>query len=162
MLVFLNDTQATENLGLLLARSLPPDAGGLALLMEGQLGCGKTTFTRGFVHALPGGNLAEVSSPSFTIVNYYPTKPPVAHFDLYRLEGAGPEEELLESLSSGDLLVIVEWAEYLAHEYWPQEYLHLCWRIPDKGREVRMEAKGERSLHLLRHLQSGIDAGNVE
>ena len=158
MVVFLKDTQATETLGLLLARSLPADAGGLALLLQGQLGCGKTTFTRGFVRGLPQGDLAEVSSPSFNIVNHYPTVPPVAHFDLYRLGGAGPEEDLLESLSSTDQLVIVEWSEHLPSEYWPQDHLHLSWSILETGREVRIRAAGERADRLLLHLQPGLEA----
>jgi tRNA threonylcarbamoyladenosine biosynthesis protein TsaE len=162
MLVFLKDTQATEKLGRLFARALPVDAGGLAFLLEGQLGCGKTTFTREFVHELPDGHLAEVSSPSFTIVNHYPTVPPVAHFDLYRLGGAGPEEDLLETLSSREPLIVVEWVEHLPAEYWPTDYLHLSWRILDEGREVRITAEGERSVRLLCHLQPGIEAEFVE
>jgi tRNA threonylcarbamoyladenosine biosynthesis protein TsaE len=162
MLVFLKDAQATERIGLLLARALPADSGGLALLLEGPLGCGKTTFTRGFVRGLPGGTQAEVSSPSFNVVNYYPTVPPVAHFDLYRLGGAGPDEDLLESFSSGELLVIVEWVEHLPSELWPLDHLHFAWRILDQGREVLIHAQGERARTLLHRLQPGIDADLVE
>ena len=53
-----------------------------AVLMNGQLGAGKTTFVRALVELLPGSENAEVGSPSFNLVNLYPTTPPVAHFDL--------------------------------------------------------------------------------
>ena len=56
--------------------------------MEGELGAGKTTLVRGLVEALPGGQDAEVASPSFNLVNLYPTQPETAHVDLYRCEGA--------------------------------------------------------------------------
>jgi len=83
--------------------SLPPglrgqDGGLVPLLLSGALGAGKTTLVRGLVSALPGAELAEVSSPSFNIVNIYPTTPQVAHFDLYRVVGSAPEE-LLDSLT---------------------------------------------------------------
>ena len=55
------------------------------ILFYGDLGSGKTTFTRGFIEALPGGENAEVSSPSFTLCNSYPTTPSVIHCDLYYL-----------------------------------------------------------------------------
>jgi tRNA threonylcarbamoyladenosine biosynthesis protein TsaE len=158
MLVFLKDAKATETLGRMIAHGLPERAGGLALMLEGELGCGKTTFTRGLVKALPGGDMAEVSSPSFNIVNLYPTVPQVAHFDLYRLDGAAPDEDLLESLSEGDHLVIVEWAGHLDPGFWPTDRLHLSWRIPDHGREVLIRAAGRRALDLLVKLQPGLAA----
>ena len=55
------------------------------ILLMGDLGAGKTTLIRFLVEALPGGENAEVASPSFTLCNVYPTTPKVQHFDLYRL-----------------------------------------------------------------------------
>ena len=60
-----------------------------AILLEGDLGSGKTTMTRMIVRLLPGGDQAEVSSPSFNVMNVYPTLPETAHFDFYRMEGLG-------------------------------------------------------------------------
>jgi tRNA threonylcarbamoyladenosine biosynthesis protein TsaE len=65
------------------------------VLLRGDLGSGKTTFVRGLVAALPGGEEAEVASPSFNLVNVYPTRPEVVHMDLYRLRG-GEAGELFE------------------------------------------------------------------
>lgn len=55
------------------------------LYLQGEMGMGKTTFTRSFVGALPGAEEAEVASPSFTICHEYPTNPEIYHADLYRL-----------------------------------------------------------------------------
>ena len=77
----------TAALGSILARAMTNSP--FSLLMTGDLGCGKTTLTRALVEALPGGESAETSSPSFTLCNVYPTTPPIVHCDLYR-QGAGP------------------------------------------------------------------------
>lgn len=59
---------------------------GDVVLLTGELGAGKTTFTRGVLRAL--GWTAEVRSPSFNLIQLYETDPPVLHADLYRLSGA--------------------------------------------------------------------------
>jgi tRNA threonylcarbamoyl adenosine modification protein YjeE len=97
----------TERIAGDFAVTLPPRA---VLALHGDLGAGKTQFTRGIVRAL-GGNPRQVSSPTFTLLNIYPTpKFPVFHLDAYRI--TSPEDfdaigfpELLEQPG----LVIVEW-----------------------------------------------------
>ena len=86
--VTLHSLADTRRLGRLLAAGLR-ELGPVALLLRGPLGSGKTTLTAALTAALPGGDLAEVGSPSFTICNYYPTTPPVLHADLYRSPGSG-------------------------------------------------------------------------
>lgn len=82
------------------------------LLLEGDLGAGKTTFTRGIAAGL-GIDPDWVSSPSFTLVQRYPAGArgvALSHVDLYRLPpGADLEPLGLEELLSGDDLVVVEW-----------------------------------------------------
>ncbi|WP_288907514.1 tRNA (adenosine(37)-N6)-threonylcarbamoyltransferase complex ATPase subunit type 1 TsaE [uncultured Desulfovibrio sp.] len=97
--VTLHSLADTRRLGRLLAAGLR-ELGPVALLLRGPLGSGKTTLTAALTAALPGGDLAEVGSPSFTICNYYPTTPPVLHADLYRSPGS-PPEELEEALDDG-------------------------------------------------------------
>ncbi len=84
------------------------------LYLLGEMGMGKTTFTRSFVGALPGAEEAEVASPSFTICHEYPTNPEIYHADLYRLPNHIDLPEELEDLSKNTLLIL-EWAERL-HE----------------------------------------------
>lgn len=144
----LPDADATMRLGGILAQALEKMARPPALLLQGGLGSGKTTLVRGLVERLPGAENAEVSSPSFNICNLYPTTPPVAHYDLYRLEGMGPDEGLLDQLADPAALVVVEWIEYLDEKYWPEDRLHLAWRPTTAGRTLRITAAGEASAML--------------
>lgn len=95
-----------------------------AFYLYGDLGAGKTTFTRLFVSAFDGAKEAEVASPSFTICNEYPTNPEIFHADLYRLpENISLPEELsdmvaLQNTAQNDTqkiapLLILEWPERL-------------------------------------------------
>ncbi|HOU31937.1 MAG TPA: tRNA (adenosine(37)-N6)-threonylcarbamoyltransferase complex ATPase subunit type 1 TsaE [Synergistaceae bacterium] len=98
--------EETHFLGEALARGSYP---GLALLLCGDLGSGKTEMVRGF---MARWGYHQVRSPSFALVHEYPTAPPVVHVDLYRLstlreeDGLGLEEYLLR----GSVL-LVEWGE---------------------------------------------------
>ncbi len=81
------------------------------VLLIGELGAGKTVFTRGLASGLGVKDLSEVCSPSFTLVNIYDGRYRIYHVDLYRLER---EEEILD-LGWEDWLgqgvVIIEWGE---------------------------------------------------
>ena len=98
----------TEAMGRRLAAVLAP---GAVVAYRGDLGMGKTAFTRGLARGL--GYEGRVTSPTFTIVNEYEGKgPPLFHFDMYRLEGA---EELFDIgwedyLDRGGVCA-VEWSE---------------------------------------------------
>ena len=109
MTVDLPDAAATTRLG----EALAPLLGvGEAVLLIGPLGMGKSTLARGLIRALTGPN-EDVPSPTFTLVQFYDSAPPVAHFDLYRL--TRPEEAfeigLDEALDEG--FVLIEWPERL-------------------------------------------------
>ena len=108
----LADAAATTALGRAVAPSLAP---GEAVLLYGPLGMGKSTLARGLIRALAGEH-EDVPSPTFTLVQFYETDPPVAHFDLYRL--TRPEEAfeigLDEALDVGAALI--EWPERLGDD----------------------------------------------
>jgi tRNA threonylcarbamoyladenosine biosynthesis protein TsaE len=102
----------TEGLAAKLAATFRP---GDVLILVGQLGSGKTAFTRGLAKAL---GIAEdkVTSPSFTLVNEYPAEPPLYHFDLYRLSDTTELQEIgWEEYLSRNGIVAVEWGERLEH-----------------------------------------------
>jgi tRNA threonylcarbamoyladenosine biosynthesis protein TsaE len=149
MHLLLPDEAATLALGRALALALPARAPYPVLLLDGGLGAGKTTLVRGLVEALPGGHEAEVASPSFNIVNYYPTTPPVAHFDLYRLEGLPPGEDFHDALDDPGLFLVAEWAQYLPPAHRPAESLFLSLRPVDTGREARLAAIGPAAQAFL-------------
>lgn len=112
MRVDLPDADATTRLGQAIAPLL---AAGDAVLLHGQLGMGKSTLARGLIRALTKPD-EDVPSPTFTLVQFYESDPPVAHFDMYRL--TRPEEAfeigLDEALDGG--CVIVEWPERLGRD----------------------------------------------
>jgi tRNA threonylcarbamoyladenosine biosynthesis protein TsaE len=108
----LADADATTALGGAVAPRLEP---GEAVLLYGPLGMGKSTLARGLIRALAGED-EDVPSPTFTLVQFYETDPPIAHFDLYRL--SRPEEAfeigLDEALDVGAALI--EWPERLGDD----------------------------------------------
>jgi len=148
----------TLRLGRALALAFASQPGARTLLLSGGLGAGKTTLVRGLVEALPGGNDAEVSSPSFNICNMYPTRPETAHYDLYRLEQAPGAAlavaddallDLLETEGPRRALVIVEWAERLPADVLPPDRLELTWLPATHGRLITAIARGEAACRVL-------------
>ena len=86
------------------------------ILLHGDLGAGKTLFTKGLAEAFGVEDVAEVTSPTFTLINQYEGRIPVFHIDLYRLEtGALDGLGLDEIFDVPDAAVIVEWAERLGN-----------------------------------------------
>jgi tRNA threonylcarbamoyladenosine biosynthesis protein TsaE len=100
--------QATIDLGASVARSLGP---GDVVLLEGELGAGKTAFVRGLAVGL-GAPEEDVSSPTFTLVQEYRGRMPFLHADLYRISGAEADELGLDELGR-DGVVAIEWAAKL-------------------------------------------------
>lgn len=84
------------------------------VLLEGDLGAGKTTLVKGIVAGLGAASEDQVTSPSFTLVHEYGSAGRVFHVDLYRIEGARDLATLgLDDLSSQAATVLVEWGEKL-------------------------------------------------
>ena len=111
---------------------------GDVLILSGKLGSGKTVFVRGLAKAL-GIDEELVNSPSFTIVNEYPGKPPLYHFDLYRLND---ESELYEigwdEYLNRNGLVVIEWGEK-AESFLPDKYYKIIFNILDESqREINI------------------------
>lgn len=153
----LRDAEATREIGRILGEALAGLSHPPALLLFGDLGAGKTTLARGLVEALPGADQAEVCSPSFNIVNLYPTRPEVAHFDLYRLEGLPPDPEVLDQLAGGETLNVVEWAQFLAEDARPHPRLELSLLVRGTGRTALFAARGPEARNLLEALRPRLE-----
>lgn len=109
------------------------------ILLEGDLGAGKTIFTKGIVSALSNGKEIAIS-PTFVILNIYNTIPEVYHFDLYRigdiseLDAIGFEEYLF-----GDGISIIEWPSR-AEKIFPNSAIKITIKkINDTKREICIE-----------------------
>ena len=99
---------ATAAIGASLGRSL---RAGAVVLLEGELGAGKTAFVRGLAAGL-GVEDDQVSSPTFTLVQEYRGRLLLLHADLYRISAAESDELGLDELGAQGVLAI-EWAEKL-------------------------------------------------
>ncbi len=103
--VFLKDEQETINFGKEFAKRLKGDE---VICLLGDLGSGKTTFVKGLAEGLGIKDGYQVRSPTFTIVNEYPTqRGRLIHIDLYRVENFEVEQFV------GEGIVVVEWAKNL-------------------------------------------------
>lgn len=97
----------TEAIGAEVAESLTP---GDVVLIEGELGAGKTTFVRGACRSLGVDGI--VTSPTFTIGQRYRGRVPVAHIDLFRIGDLADEDpDLLADYLGPDTVAFVEWPQ---------------------------------------------------
>ncbi|HWA79516.1 MAG TPA: tRNA (adenosine(37)-N6)-threonylcarbamoyltransferase complex ATPase subunit type 1 TsaE [Acetobacteraceae bacterium] len=137
----LADPAATETLAAHIAALARP---GDAILLEGPLGAGKTAFARAFLRAAAGDPALVVPSPSYTLVQTYPTRlGPVHHFDLWRLDGPADLAELGWTEAMGDI-VLVEWPDRLG-PLAPAAALRMTFTILGEARrEVRLAGWPDR------------------
>jgi tRNA threonylcarbamoyladenosine biosynthesis protein TsaE len=102
-----NSESATTDIARQFAAGLKPVT---LVLLFGDLGAGKTLFARGVVSYFSKTVLA--TSPTFSLVNVYPTTPPIYHLDLYRIQGDAELIDLgFEEYLESDGIVLVEWGE---------------------------------------------------
>lgn len=104
--------EETRSIGLKLGQKLQPPR---VVLLTGELGAGKTVLTQAMAAGLQVEDLSLVRSPSFTLINEYPSaRGRIYHVDLYRLEGADDFHSIgLEEILEREAVVIIEWGEKL-------------------------------------------------
>jgi len=105
--VISESTSQTRALGRKIGRSA---RGGDVILLVGDLGAGKTTFTQGI--AVGMGVQTTVRSPTFVMVSEHPSKMPLYHIDLYRIDDVAEALDLgIEEYTSGEGVCVVEWGD---------------------------------------------------
>lgn len=146
--VHITDEQGTHALAEKLARNC---AVATVIYLNGELGAGKTSFCRAFIHAL--GYKGRVKSPTYTLVEPYETdRWRIFHFDLYRL--SDPEE--LEFIGirdyfQPDCLCLIEWPEKGEGLLAPAD-LQISIDFSDNGRTIRLHGLSEQGIALLQQL----------
>ncbi|NWN91272.1 tRNA (adenosine(37)-N6)-threonylcarbamoyltransferase complex ATPase subunit type 1 TsaE [Marinobacter adhaerens] len=150
--LFLDGEAETEQLGGELARLAKASGQGLVVFLEGDLGMGKTTLSRGLIHAL--GHEGAVKSPTYTLVEPYEhLVPPAYHFDLYRL---GDPEELeymgIRDYFDGSSICLIEWPER-GEGLLPEPDLEIRLEHQDEGRSATVRAGSELGASFLNELE---------
>ncbi|MBN1470565.1 MAG: tRNA (adenosine(37)-N6)-threonylcarbamoyltransferase complex ATPase subunit type 1 TsaE [Syntrophaceae bacterium] len=88
---------------------------GDVLALSGELGSGKTCFTGGLARGLGVDEKYQITSPTFTLINEYPARHRLYHFDVYRIKDYDEFEDLgYEEYLGGEGVVVIEWAEKIA------------------------------------------------
>ena len=136
------NAQETIKFGKEIAGFLKPND---IIALVGELGCGKTTLTKGIAEGLNVKNATYVNSPSFVLIREHKGRINLYHLDLYRLDNLTEIEALgLEEYFHSGGVTVIEWAQK-AKDLLPQEYLRVEFDILDgDSRRITLKAFGKR------------------
>lgn len=141
-----NNLEETIALGNRLGLLLQPN---MLLTLSGDLGAGKTTFTKGIGQGL--GITKVINSPTFTILKQYQGRLNLSHFDAYRLEGQDDDLGFEEIFDSDDVCV-VEWANFI-EDILPVDRLTIeIKKIDENIREVVFKTNSEKYAQVVEAL----------
>lgn len=156
MVVLSRSPARTEEIGRILGALLHR---GAFLALFGDLGGGKTCFTRGVVAALAPGSAHLVASPTYAIMNEYPGPVPVYHFDFYRLASGDEIAELgFDDYFQDNGVCIAEWAERLGDTL-PHDHLSITFvHAGGDSRRIVIEARGTDYVTLLAKLTTQLNS----
>ncbi len=128
------------------------------VLLDGELGAGKTTLTKGLAEGL--GVSGYVNSPTFTLVNQYQGRLPVYHLDCYRLESGREALDFgIEEYLYGDGVTIIEWPERI-QEILPKEFIRIkLGYLTETKRTIRLEPAGAKYVKILQEFKKNAFGG---
>lgn len=140
---------AAEKLGTLLQ---PYDV----ILLNGDLGAGKTTFTQGLARGL--AIKRPIKSPTFTLIREYQTgRLPLYHMDMYRLENAAANDLDLSDYFAQPAVIVIEWSQFISEQL-PTQYLQIELQyLGLTQRQLAAQAVGARFQELLAQWQTALN-----
>lgn len=149
-MIELPDLTATERFGRHLGSALTP---GTTIALNGPLGAGKTHLTRAIAEGMNVVNPSLVNSPTFVLIQEYPARLPIYHFDAYRLKSPAEFESLgTEEYFQSDGVCIVEWAEKVISSL-PVDRLEITIDIiGPTARRLTINAGGQNATRILESL----------
>lgn len=122
------------------------------VLLQGELGTGKTVLARGIARGLGVAEEIPVTSPTFTLMNHYPARLDLYHFDLYRLNSADDLIDIgFDDYAFGHGVALVEWPEKLENPQIGGVRIHVK-RLDEQRREVTFQTTDSALEPLLRAL----------
>ncbi|GAK13581.1 tRNA (adenosine(37)-N6)-threonylcarbamoyltransferase complex ATPase subunit type 1 TsaE [Geomicrobium sp. JCM 19039] len=132
--ILTNDTEETMRLGEQLGQVAKT---GDVFTLDGDLGAGKTHFSKGFGKGL--GVKGNINSPTFTIIKEYEGRLPFYHIDAYRLDESGEEDLGLTEFVDGDGVTVIEWPSRLSVPL-PENTVHITLqRLGEKERRLKIK-----------------------
>ena len=117
----------------------------MIICLDGELGSGKTVFTKGIANAL--GIQESITSPTFTIIKEYEGELPLYHMDVYRLEDSHEDIGIEEYFDKGGV-TIIEWADMIK-DILPEERLDIKIKIADDNTRILiLKPHGEKYVNI--------------
>jgi len=154
--VVTNSPAETLELGCIIGTRVRPP---VVFALFGELGSGKTVFSKGLASGL-GVDASRVVSPTFVLMNRYEGRIPVVHIDAFRLGG---DEEFFQlgcdEVFYSDAIVLLEWADRVRGAL-PEDYLSVT--IEHRGelcRRLTFQAFGDRAQRVVEHIRAVVEAG---
>lgn len=147
----------TLDIGMTLGRLLNQPA---LILLQGDLGAGKTVLARGVARGLGVDEQVPITSPTFTLMNHYPARRDLYHFDLYRL--SDPDELIeigFDDFAFGEGVALVEWPEKLEDPAIEGLWITVT-RVDEQCRKIEFVSSGEKNEHLLDAFASGLESSS--
>lgn len=129
----------------------------VTILLDGELGAGKTTFTKGLATGLAIDDI--IKSPTYTFIKEYTNgRLPLYHMDVYRLEESGGEGLGFEDYFERDGVCVVEWAQFIQEQL---PYTYVVIRIVrdsdfENRRMIYLEAVGENERQLIENIEKDV------
>ena len=153
--VALPTRRATQRLGAALGKLLAP---GDLVVLEGDLGAGKTFLVRAVARALGVPTAVAVTSPTFALVHELAGRVPILHADLYRLDAPDELVELgLRDRIGGDAVVLVEWgARFVEAIGVPEVRIDLALGADGEERSAKVTGSGARGGEIVRGVREGL------
>lgn len=124
--------------------------------LSGELGSGKTCFTRGIAEGLQVSHHYCIASPTFTLVNEYPGRVPLIHMDMYRLSDSSQISEIgFDEYLEGGSVVVVEWAEKISDMFPAHSFQVTIAHCHEQERKLDIEGRTDAIVYLKGKLREG-------